>query len=241
MKVAEKILTQIQSIPLESTFGYEQLNISKSEYLTAAKALERLIKKGVIRKLSKGTFYKPNITVFGELRPGDEEILRPYLFQGGKRIAYITGTYLYNQLHLTTQMAFRIKIASLSKRIYINTGAIKATPVKSYTQVTDDNYNLLGYLDAMKDLKIIPDLDIQSAVGILINIVKKLTEEQTTEMIKYALLYPPRVRALLGAILEQINRKKGIEKLKESLNPLTNFKMSLKSTGLKTALNWNIQ
>ena len=241
MKVAEKILKQIQSIPIDSTFGYEQLNISKSEYVTAAKALERLIKKGVIKKLSKGTFYKPKQTIFGELRPGDEEILRPYLFQGGKRIAYITGTYLYNQLHLTTQMAFRIKIASLSKRIYINTGAIKATPVKSYAQVTDDNYNLLGYLDAMKDLKIIPDLDIQSAVGILINIVEKLTSAQTSEIIKYALLYPPRVRALLGAILEQLNRKKGIEKLKESLNPLTVFKLGLRNTKLRTASNWNIQ
>ncbi|MBK6912653.1 MAG: hypothetical protein IPH11_02875 [Ignavibacteriales bacterium] len=241
MKVAEKILTQIQSISEDSTFGYEQLNITKSEYLTAAKALERLIKKGIIRKLSKGTFYKPKKTIFGELRPGDTEILRPYLFSNGKRVAYITGTYLYNQLYLTTQMAFRIKIASLSKRIYINTGAIKATPVKSYAQVTDDNYSLLGYLDAMKDLKIIPDLDIQSAVGILINIVEKLTAAQTAEIIKYALLYPPRVRALLGAILEQLNRKKGIEKLKETLNPLTGFKLGLRNTKLKTASNWGIQ
>ena len=114
MKVAVKILKQIRSIAEDTTFGYEQLNIGKAEYVTAAKALERLIKKGVIKKVSKGTFYKPKMTVFGELKPSDKEILRPYLFQGNKRIAYITGTYLYNQLGLTTQMAFRIKIASLS-------------------------------------------------------------------------------------------------------------------------------
>lgn len=241
MKVAVKILKQIRSIAEDTTFGYEQLNIGKAEYVTAAKALERLIKKGVIKKVSKGTFYKPKMTVFGELKPSDKEILRPYLFQGNKRIAYITGTYLYNQLGLTTQMAFRIKIASLSKRIYINTGAIKATPVKSYVEVTDENYELLGFLDAMKDLKIIPDLDIQSAVSILSNTIKKLNEAQTQDIIKYALRYPPRVRALLGAILEQVSKKRGIEKLRESLNPLTHFKMGLKKTSLKTALNWNIQ
>jgi hypothetical protein len=241
MKVTEKILKQIQSISEDTTFGYEQLNISKAEYVTAAKALERLIKRGVIKKVSKGTFYKPKMTVFGELKPGDNEILRPYLFKGNKRIAYITGTQLYNQLGLTTQMAFRIKIASLSKRIYINTRAIKATPVKSYAEVTDKNYELLGFLDAMKDLKIIPDSNTQSAITILSNIIKNLNEEQTKEMIKYALHYPPRVRALLGAILEQANKKKEIEKLKESLNPLTHFKMGLKRTSLKTALNWNIQ
>jgi hypothetical protein len=241
MKVTEKILKQIQSISEDATFGYGQLNISKSEYITAAKALERLIKKGAIKKVSKGTFYKPKMTVFGELKPSDMEILRPYLFQGKKRIAYITGTFLYNQLGLTTQMAFRIKIASLSKRIYINTGAIKATPVKSYAEVTDKNYELLGFLDAMKDLKIIPDSDTHSAITILSSIIKNLNEKQTGEIIRYALRYPPRVRALLGAILEQLNRKRGIQKLKESLNPLTHFKMGLNKTNLKTAVNWNIQ
>ncbi len=241
MKVAAKILKQIRGIAEDTTFGYEQLNISKTEYVTAAKALERLIKKGVIKKVSKGTFYKPKMTVFGESKPSDKEILRPYLFQGNKRIAYITGAYLYNQLGLTTQMAFRIKIASLSKRIYINTGAIKATPVKSYAEVTDENYELLGFLDAMKDLKIIPDLDVQSAVNILSNTIKKLNEQQIQEMFKYALRYPPRVRALLGAILEQVNKKNKIEKLRKSLNPLTHFNMGLKKTNLKTVSNWNIQ
>jgi hypothetical protein len=241
MKISEYIAKQIKRIPEDATFGYEQLKIDKNKYVTAAKALERLIKKGVIKKVSKGTFYKPKMTVFGELKPSDKEILKPYLFQGNKRIAYVTGTFLYNQLGLTTQMAFRIKIASLSKRIYINTGAIKATPVKSYAEVTDENYGLLGFLDAMKDLNIIPDLDIQSALTVLSNIIKSLNEKQTQEIIKYALCYPPRVRALLGAILEQVNRKKGIEKLKESLNPLTHFKLGLKKTTLITALNWYIQ
>ena len=241
MKISEYIAKQIKRIPEDTTFGYEQLKIDKAKYVTAAKALERLIKKGVIKKVSKGTFYKPKMTVFGESKPSDKEILRPYLFQGNKRIAYITGVYLYNQLGLTTQMAFRIKIASLSKRIYINTGAIKATPVKSYAEVTDENYELLGFLDAMKDLKIIPDLDVQSAVNILSNTIKKLNEQQIQEMFKYALRYPPRVRALLGAILEQVNKKNKIEKLRKSLNPLTHFNMGLKKTNLKTVSNWNIQ
>jgi hypothetical protein len=241
MKVTEKISKQIQRISEDTTFGYEQLNISKAEYVTAAKALERLIKIGVIKKISKGIFYKPKMTVFGELKPDEKEILRPYLFQGNKRIAYITGTTLYNRLGLTTQMAFRIKIASLSKRIYINTGAIKATPVKSYAKVTDENYELLGFLDAMKDMKIIPDSNPQTVVNIFSNIIRNLKEKQTQEMIKYALLYPPRVRALLGAILEYLKRKKGTEKLKESLNPLTHFNMRIKNTSLKTAANWNLQ
>ena len=241
MKISAKILKQIKGIPEDTTFGYNQLNISKTEFQAAAKAIERLIKKGLIKKVSKGVFYKPKMTVFGELKPSDTEILRPYLFQGNKRKAYITGANLYNQLGLTTQMAFRMKIASLNKRIYINTGAIKATPVKSYAEVTDENYELLGFLDAMKDIKTIPDSDSKTVVAVLTGIIIKLSEKQTQEMIRYALLYPPRVRALLGAILEQLNRKKGLDKLKESLNPLSQFKMNIKAAGLKTSSNWNIR
>jgi len=209
--------------------------------MAAAKVMERLQKKGLIKKISKGVFYKPKISVFGELRPNEQEILKPYLFQDGKRVAYITGTYLYNQLGLTTQLTTRIKIASRSKRIYVNTGAIKASPVKSYVDVTDGNYQLLGFLDAMKDLKIIPDVDSRSAIMIFSNRIKQLTNKEIEEMTNYALVYPPRVRALLGAILEQVNRTRGIKKLREKLNPLSHFNLGIKPDYLKSASNWNIQ
>jgi len=241
MKVSEKIAQQIVNIPEGDTFGYEQLSITKEDYLAAAKVLERLQKKGILKKISKGVFYKPEISPFGELKPSEQEIMKPYLFEGGKRIAYVTGSYLYNQLGLTTQLTSGIKIASRSKRIKINTGALNASPVKSYADVDDANYQLLGFLDAMKDLKIIPDGDIKSSISIFCYRIGQLTNEEIEEMIKYALVYPPRVRALLGAILEQLNRTKGIEKLKEKLNPLSHFKLGIKSSYLKSISNWNIQ
>ncbi|MEA1787142.1 hypothetical protein U1E44_13660 [Arenibacter sp. GZD96] len=67
MTTAKKIANRIEELPMDSTFGYADLSILREEYLTAAKALERLQKKGIIKKLSKGIFYKPKITVFGEL------------------------------------------------------------------------------------------------------------------------------------------------------------------------------
>ena len=79
-------------------------------------------KTGLIKKISKGIFYKPEQTVFGELMPDYSEQLRPHLFENEKRIAYETGISLYRSLGLTTQMAFRIKIASRGKRIDINRG-----------------------------------------------------------------------------------------------------------------------
>lgn len=142
---------------------------------------------------------------------------------------------------LTTQMACRIKIASRSKRISINRGSLKADAVKSYAEVTDANYKMLGFLDAIKDIKRIPDCSVSQAIKILSGIISNLNEKQISDLVKYALLYPTRVRALTGAILENLNIHANIEKLKQSLNPLTKVKLGLKETELSTIKNWNIE
>lgn len=240
MALANEIRKTIKSLPEGKTFGYDDLRIAKKDYTTAAKALERLQKEGLIKKVSKGVFYKPEQTVFGELKPDYNELLRPYLFENGKRVAYETGTSLYNRLGLTTQMAFRIKIASRGKRININRENLKADAVKSYAEVTDNNYETLGVLDAFKDIKKIPDCSVAQAIKRLSGIVKELNDKQTESFIKYALMYPPRVRALVGAVLENIGTK-NIDKLKESLNPLTTIKLGVKESELPTKSNWYIE
>ena len=242
MALATDIRIRIKNLPEGKTFGYNNLRIAREDYTTAAKALERLQKQGVIKKLSKGVFYKPEQTVFGELKPDYSELLRSYLFENGKRIAYETGTSLYNRMGLTTQLAFRIKIASRGKRISINRGTLKADAVKSYTEVTDSNYETLGILDAFKDMKRIPDCSETQAVRRLSAIIKKLNDKQIASLIKYALLYPPRVRALVGAILESNDSNlRGLEKLKASINPLTIFKLGLKETELPNKSKWYIE
>ncbi len=240
--LSAKIQEQIQGLPEDVSFGYGQLAIAGEDYQSAAKVLERLQKKGLIKKLSKGLFYKPKRTIFGEKKPDEQQILKSYLYQGGQQVAYITGTYLYNQMGLTTQVPAIIQIASRDRRIFVNRGTVKATPVKSYVDVTNDNYRMLGFLDALKDLKDIPDLDMQSTLTILQNQLKAYQNTELDKLIGFALKYPPRVRALLGALLSDLNKRGEIIKvLKESLNPLTVFKIGINTPLLRTASEWNIQ
>lgn len=60
MKVSQKIETQIQEIPTGITFGYKDLSIASDEYVAAAKALERLTKKGIIKKYLREFFINLN-------------------------------------------------------------------------------------------------------------------------------------------------------------------------------------
>jgi len=81
MNIAEKIKKKISSMKDGITFKYQQLGITPDEYGAAAKAIERLIRQGIIRRATTGVFYKPKQSTFGELRPREEELLKPYLFE----------------------------------------------------------------------------------------------------------------------------------------------------------------
>ena len=167
MTVAKKIKQKIDSIKEGTTFKYYHLGLQQNEYIAAAKAMERLIKKDKIKRISTGVFYKPVKSIFGELYPNEEQLLKTYLFQGSRRIAYITGKTLYNRMGLTTQVPEIISVACRIKRISINIGTLKIKTRKSYTDVTNKNYKYLEILDAIKDFRTIPDIDFKSAISIL--------------------------------------------------------------------------
>ena len=241
MNIAKKIAEKINRIEKGKTFTYKDLNIKKEEYSAASKSIERLIKKEIIKRISTGLFYKPKQTVFGELQPDEEKIITPYLFKNGKRIAYVTGLLLYNKMGLTTQIPKEISIASNKKRIYISKGNIKANAVRSYVEVTYENYKFLEFLDALKDFNKIPDLDKKSAITILINKILELNNGQRNELLEIALEYPPRVRAFLGALLENIDKNRNLKILDNSLNPLSEYKLGLTKEILPTVEKWNIK
>lgn len=241
MKVAEKIEKQIEKMQDGTTFKYQELAIAPIEYTAAAKAIERLIKKGLISRASTGVFYKPKKTAFGILKPKEEELLKPYLFEGSNRVAYITGTALYNRMGLTTQVPKNIRVASRSKRIVTKVGNIQVKPVKSYVDVTNDNYYLMELLDVLKDFKTIPDTEKNQVVKYMLQKFKALSGKEKDKLVAIALKYPPRVRAFTGALLNEINLMKPVLALKKSINPLTISEFGIPKNLLQKIEYWNIR
>ena len=241
MTVSQKIDKQLTLLSEGVTFRYQGLSIEPSEYTAASKKIERLIASGILKRVSKGVFYKPKQTVFGILQPNETELLKQYLFKSGQRIAYITGTRLYHQMGLTTQIPATIVIASPHRRAFVSIGNLRIKPVKSYVKVTNDNYELLGFLDAIKDLKHIPDWDAKSVLTLLMNQLKAFAQPQITELLQYSFEYPPRVRALLGALLDTIGIVLELSALQKSLNPLTKYNYGLQNNILPNAIQWNLK
>lgn len=241
MKIACKIKTKIDKIPPGKIFNYQDLGLLNQEYSAAAKTISRMVKQKNIKRISTGVFYKPQKTIFGELRPSENEQLRLYLFNGRKRIAYVTGPALFNRLNLTTQVPKDINLASKIRRPVSKVGNIEVRWVKSYVDITNKNYFLLEILDALKDFKKIPDLNKKSAIKRIKALIVDLKDLDIKRLMKYVQDYPPRTRALLGALLESINWKEDLSKLKESINSLTTFKLGITIEILPNSKDWFIK
>ncbi|WP_212634805.1 hypothetical protein [Runella slithyformis] len=73
------------------------------------------------------------------------------------------------------------------------------------------------------------------------SILKSLSEKDTTTIIRLALKYPPATRALLGAMMDELQWTNLAEPLYKSLNPLTKYPLTGAKKALSTPEKWNIE
>ena len=98
----------------------------------------------------------------------------------------------------------------------------------------------MNALGAHRYIKKIPDTNIETLCKRFLAILKNLSESETNTMVRLALKYSPATRALLGALLEQLQQGKKAEALFKSLNPITKYKLTGVAEVLSTTEKWNI-
>lgn len=199
-----------------------------------------MVQAGKLKKLSKGKYYKPEDSAFGTLPPDQYQIVKDLLEKNGKITGYLTGYSIYNQLGLTTQISNVIQIGRNETRPSFSRGMYKISFIKQKNTITKDNIPQLQLLDAIRFIKTIPDTTIDNSCIILKGHLKELSLDKQQNLIRLALLYPPSTRALLGALLEDINGKVELKTLKNSLNPITKYKLNISPKTLSTLKNWNV-
>lgn len=209
----------------------------------ARMALERLVSEGKIRKLSKGRYYKPEQSMFGEIAPSVEDVITDLIeSKTHQPIGYLTGTIAFNQLGLTTQVSSQIQIGVRKYRRTLTRGQYTISFVLQPNAITRENIYLLRLLDALRFFREIPATAPSEVVARMVFLIGKLEPEQQQRMIGLALRYTPYVRALLGAILEHIGvGEEQTKTLRKSLNAQTHYNLSISQETLPTQQNWNIR
>jgi hypothetical protein len=240
MKVVDYITSKIERLPRGYVFTYADFTTEVDKKEAVIKALNRMAASGKIGKLSKGKYYKPENTPFGNLQPKQAQVVKDLLEDDGKIIGYLTGYSIYNQLGLTTQVSNTIQIGKNEVRPNFKRERYTISFIRQKNTITKENIPLLQILDAIRYIKKIPDASIESSCKRFLAILKELSEKDISSMVRLALKYPPSARALLGGLVEQLQQSKLTEPLLKSLNPITKYKLTGAAKVISTTGKWNI-
>jgi hypothetical protein len=228
MSVLNQVRQQIEQLPVGKLLTYREIPTAQQNIPMVVQALSILYRQGILKRLCKSIYYKPEPSEFGELRPSTLKILQKILDVQKHNVSYITGQYAYNSLKLSTQVAKEYLIATDKPRrtpLYLSGTTIRF--VKSRISQPVSDVRLLQILDALTEIKTIPDGNITHSYQILKALIAKLKPSQCEEIVNLAFSYPPSTRALLGLILEQLNHQQLSLRLHKSLNPLSVYQIGL--------------
>ena len=240
MKVVDYITSKIERLPRGYVFTYADFTTEVNNKEAVIKALNRMVESGKIAKMSKGKYYKPENTPFGNLQPKQAQVVKDLLEDDGKIIGYLTGYSIYNQLGLTTQVSNTIQIGKNEIRPNFKRERYTISFVKQKNTITKEYIPLLQILDAIRYIKKIPDATIESSCKRLLAILENLSDKDQSTLVRLALKYPPATKAILGALLDELQQNSLTGQLYKSLNPITKYKLNGVGKVLSTIEKWNI-
>lgn len=203
-------------------------------FTAVAKILSRLCRQGIIQRLGKGLYYRSQQTAFGPSIPSSNHIHNLGIKRKG---VFPAGIAAANLLGFTTQNAAKPEIAtyrlSLPRLMVGKKTIIHTKRPESWKELSKKDGALLDFLrQGGKTSELPPDETV-------LKLLKHFREKgQFKRLAQIAESEPPRVRAILGAIGQELRyQKKLITPLKDSLNSLSKFDFG-NLIALKYAKEW---
>ncbi len=96
-------------------------------------------------------------------------------------------------------------------------------------------------LDALKNIKGIPDSSPDQVLPVVLKQIKSLTPQEQQRLAKLALNYNAATKALLGAIFQKIGVKTMLDQLSKSLNELKKEKYEELKHDIRFAPQWTAE
>ena len=217
--------------------------------LAVAAALSRLNKTGELRRVRRGLYHRPRTTAFGASSPDPDAVADAAMRRVGVK-PLAAGVAQYNRLGLTTQVS-GAEIVRASTRPMRPApparGLRMRTRVRPLHRQPDIHPEERAALDALREVRSIPDADPAT----VLNRLKMLLSTGRLDygrLARYALAEPPRVRALLGAIGEDLLAESdrpvdraAVERLRQSLNAFSRYGLPARAhRTLAHAASWRI-
>jgi len=205
-----------------------------ASFTAVAQALSRLTRDGELQRLSKGIYYRPRTTAFGRSVANPAAIRR---LAEDERTIFPAGVPAANLLGFTTQASSQAEVAtsrlSLPRKLVGDDTVVYTRRPAAWAGLSEADAAWLDFLRrGARTSELSPEETARRTLALL-------AEPGCYErLVRVAPHEPPRVRAILGAIGEEIGTKRAIlDRLRDSLNPLSRFDFGLLAS-LPSARQW---
>ena len=201
----------------------------------ASKALARLATKGLLTRVGKGLYYAPRGTLLGPSRPSDVSVALRTL-KGRSRP---TGASAANLLVLSTQLPATPQQVAFASAVPKGAEAVR---VKLRTPKSDESLHPFeaALLEFLRDRgsygEYSPTATLERLRAVLLEL--GMAHDRYRPLVSVALTEPPRVRAMLGALMHWAGLPENLwTPLRKSLNRLSRFDFGL-FVALPNAKEW---
>jgi uncharacterized protein DUF6088 len=217
VSTAESVRRQIES---SGERVWRMADFHGMPLMAVAQTLSRLARQGVIQRLGKGLYYRPRETAFGLSRPNAAQMRSLLPPRNG---VFPAGIAAANMLGFTTQNSARVEVAtdglSLPRLIIGQEAVIHTRRPASWRTLSETDAALLDFL---RNRGAASELSPAETVEKLLEYFRQ--RGQFERLVKVAASEPPRVRAMLGALGQQLGLPESrLSGLRKGLNPLSRF------------------
>lgn len=235
MSVSKQVQEKIDRVEPGFIFGLNYFSeIPKTQAVVAE--LFRLSRKGVIERLSKGKYFVPKKTRFGKLQPSEWMILDNLVKANG---GYFGGTTALNRFGVTTQIPSQVTIRGARSTRKLKIGHLTINFTRSGNSNADcQQADLTDLLESLRLIKITPDGNVARTIEKVSETLKGFDRPKLDKLKSLVRNERPYVRAIMGAVMERENIS--AKDLRETLNPITKYKLNIDSKVLPNKQDWNI-
>lgn len=202
-------------------------------FTAVAQALSRLTRQGHLERLSKGVYYRTRETAFGKSRPNPSAIQR---LASRRKAIFPSGISAASLLGFTTQTGRKTEVSTSSlslPRKLVGETIVHTRRPEAWATLSETDAALLDFLrqtGRMSELS--PEETVRRTMQLLSE------RGRFKRLAKIASSEPPRVRAILGAIGQQLGKHPAaLRRLRQHLNPFSRFDFGLLA-GLRYAGQW---
>lgn len=155
-----------------------ELDIPDMKPVSVRQQMKKLTEEGRLKRFDAGIYYIPKKSMFrsGSTLSIDEVIRKKYLQDGVKRCGYVGGILFANQLGLTTQVPALYEVyTNKATTEYRETKLANLRVIlrKPYCEIDTKNAETLQFLDLIKEVVDISEVDGEELTKRLLGYMKK--------------------------------------------------------------------